>query len=194
MQTEIRRGQEADRRGIAETLVEAFYKEYKAISKSKPQLVEIMERNILPERFIVAFDKDSASVVGALSLSDEKGYAVGVDEAQLKRMFGWFKGKIVAGILRDEFIRPLHFATKTAYIANVAVRENARGQGIAKALLRKALRMDEYETYTLDVVEGNEVVLPLYKGLGFVEVGREKEKGGWMKGFRFRYLLTHKRV
>lgn len=46
-----------------------------------------------------------------------------------------------------------------------------------------------YPAYELDVVEGNEGVIPLYESVGFQEIGREKENMAWLKGFKHRTIM-----
>lgn len=62
-------------------------------------------------------------------------------------------------------------------ITNVAVFEEARRKGAAKALLAELLRMGrEANLYgiTLEVREGNMPALYLYEGIGFVRAGVRK--------------------
>lgn len=60
-------------------------------------------------------------------------------------------------------------------VANVAVTEKARGQGIGKALMTALLAHAEtlsLATVTLEVRPSNAAAIRLYTGLGFHEVGR----------------------
>lgn len=61
-----------------------------------------------------------------------------------------------------------------ADICNVAVREDARRRGLAKAMLRKLMEEGEklgVKAFTLEVRVGNAAAVALYRGLGFKEAG-----------------------
>ena len=57
------------------------------------------------------------------------------------------------------------------YVTNVAVLPEYRRQGIAKALIEKALEND-MQFLTLEVRESNTPAINLYKSLGFETVGK----------------------
>ncbi len=190
---EIRWAKEEDRLGIAETLVDGFYKHFKSVAKSKDTLHKALLPALKPERFVVAVDLDEQKIVGTVSISDKDGYPIIVLKPHLRKVFGFLKGTIVAAVLRDEYYIPKVFADGQAQVDNVAVRESARKQGLAKAMLSFALKTEGIKCFTLDVVEGNEAVLPLYESVGFKETGRKKENFAWQKGFSFRYILTHQK-
>lgn len=62
-----------------------------------------------------------------------------------------------------------------ADMMNLAVRESARRQGIAKALvlaLCRALSKEGVRSLTLDVRDSNEPAIRLYEALGFAQVGK----------------------
>ena len=162
----IRTGQEQDRRGIAETIVEAFYDQFKALTTDKDAVAAGLTPMLHPERFTVAVDEQGA-VVGTVAVS-------------------------AAVALRDEFYRPKVFSPGQAQLDFVAVREHARGQRLAQKMLEHLLGKGKYALYTLDVVEGNEHVMPLYQSLGFQETGQEKEKNAWAKGFHFRHMMAYR--
>ncbi len=61
------------------------------------------------------------------------------------------------------------------YINNVAVRPEARRQGVATALLQELRRQGgELAFITLEVRESNQGARTLYDGLGYREVGRRR--------------------
>lgn len=61
------------------------------------------------------------------------------------------------------------------YINNVAVRPEARRQGVATALLQELRRQGgELAFITLEVRESNQGARDLYAGLGYREVGRRR--------------------
>lgn len=71
----------------------------------------------------------------------------------------------------------MHRVLDEGYIANVAVDEAFRRQGVATALLRALLedaRMRKLSFVTLEVREGNLAAISFYRKLGFQEAGRRK--------------------
>jgi ribosomal protein S18 acetylase RimI-like enzyme len=191
MDISLRYGQEQDRRGIAETIVTAFWDQFKHLTKDQEIVIRLLADSILPERFFVAAEQESGHVVGTVAIADEHGYAILIDEPAIKKAFGFVKGSIAAAFLKDELYRPKVFKIGQAHIDFVAVRQEMQGQGLAKGMLRALLREKRYSLYTLEVTQGNERVLPLYLQLGFVETGREQVKAARLKGFSFRHLLAY---
>lgn len=185
----IRQGTEQDRNDIADTVVKSFWSLLSGLGESQQSMVSLLSDMMQPERFTVAVD-DAGAVVGAAAVGDESGYPIQVQPALLKKQFGFIKGTMAAKALADEVHRPRAFKEGEATISLVSVREDARGQGIAKDMMRYILNSGKYRLYTLDVIEGNEQVLPLYEGLGFRHTHKEKEKGAAMKGFNFRYMMA----
>ncbi len=64
-----------------------------------------------------------------------------------------------------------------ADITNVAVRENCRGRGIGKAMLRELMKRGRergIERFTLEVRVGNQPAIGLYEKLGFESAGVRK--------------------
>lgn len=190
MTYEIRQGRDQDRRGIADTVVEAFYDQFKALTTDKDAVATGLAQMLSPERFTVAVDAQG-QVVGTVGLSDAQGYAVTVQSEVLRKAMGLIKGNIAALALKDEFYRPKTFEPGQAQLDFVGVREAARGHHLSTSMLTYLLDQGGYRLYTLDVVEGNERVIPIYEGLGFRETGTEKEKNAWAKGFSFRHMMAY---
>lgn len=191
MDIDLRYGQEHDRRGISETIVAAFWDQLGHLVNDQEKVIHLLADFVLPDRFFVAADKESSQILGTFSIVDERGYAFKVDEAAIKKAFGLFKGSIASAVLKDEFYRPKAFKTGQAHIDFVSVREEYRNRGLAKQMLKAFLQEKRYGLYTLEVVEGNERVLPLYQQLGFAQTGREPEKRARLLGFSFRYNLAY---
>lgn len=187
----FRRGEPEDARGIAETIVEAFFDSFQPLSKSEEKLANVVEAGVQTDHFFVAVDEDTAEVVGTVGLADAASYPILAAPKTLKEQFGWLRGTIAKRFMEAEFYRPKAFAPRQAYLAYVGVNKHARGQGIAKRMLESALRESDYERYDLDVVAGNESVLPLYESIGFHEVAKVKEKFAWLQGYPFRYLMSY---
>lgn len=186
----VRMAVDGDRAGIAATIAEAFSDHFKALKMPAEAIAGLLQPAIDPGHFIVAVS--GPDVVGTLGVADENGYPLVVQRAFLRRELGWLKGSITAAIMADEYYRPKSFTPGQGHIDFVAVRHAARGRGVAAEMLRFALASLPHHPLTLDVVEGNERVLSLYQRAGFKIVDRPREKHGWMKGFRFRYLMRQR--
>ena len=167
----IRPGQEGDRAGIAQAVAEAFYEYFRAIGKSRQEIAGLLAYLVQPERFTVAVGPDG-QVLGAVGCGDERGYSVEPLREPVMRSLGPVRGFFALQVMRDEFRRPRAFEPGEGHVDWVARRQ--------------------YPLYTLDVVAGNEHVMPIYESVGFHEVRREKEKGGWYKGFRFRHIMAYR--
>lgn len=75
-------------------------------------------------------------------------------------------GYVVFWLIRDE-----------VQINNIAVRPDARGQGLGEALLRRTLDLARSmggAAVILEVRVSNQAAVGLYRKLGFVEIGRRK--------------------
>lgn len=166
---------------------------FSSATTSQEKIVHLLEPGIDPSKFWVAIDPASHEVVGTVGVADESGYPLRVVKGAVQEALGRFKAFFVVPVLEDEFTIPRTFTPGQAYLNFVGVRAVARGERLASRLMQAVLDTNEYDVYTLDVVQGNERVLPIYESLGFVEVGRPKEERGWMKGFTFRYMLEYKR-
>ncbi|MGI5965312.1 MAG: ribosomal protein S18-alanine N-acetyltransferase [Anaerotruncus rubiinfantis] len=71
----------------------------------------------------------------------------------------------------------MHRVMDEGYIANIAVDEAFRRQGVAKTLMQALLTFAKEKRLgflTLEVRAGNWPAIQLYEGLGFGEVGRRK--------------------
>lgn len=190
MTYEIRPAKPGDARGIAETIVEGFYQDLKALTKSKKKLLRVLEPAIQLDRFFVAEDTRTGTVVGAVGLSDLQGYSVQLKPDVFKAELGPVIGSLGVKIMSYEINRPGVFGNNQGQIDFVCVRHSARGHGLAEKMINRLFQDTRYAEYTLDVVEGNERALALYERVGFRVVGIEKEIGGkWFKNFSYRYLM-----
>ena len=188
MKFDIRQGQEQDRLAIADTIVEAFYHQFKALTTDKQGVRDGLAPMLHPQRFFVAVD-GQGDIIGTVGLGDEQGYALTIMADVLRKALGFVKGNVAAIALKEEFYRPKAFQPGQAHLDFVAVRESHRRQGVARQLVQHVLNTGAYTHYTLEVLEGSEYILPLYQQLGFVITGTEKERASALKGFSFRHLL-----
>ena len=188
----IRMGEQKDAPGIAATLAEAFFDHFNSLCDDPKQIADALTLAIHTDSFVIAEDESTGEIVGTIGIADADDYPVAVQPKQLRKAFGLLRGTIAGRVMRSEFYQPKTFRKGQAQISFVAVRKKARGHHLATVMLEKLLLLCNYTLYTLDVVEGNEKVLPIYESVGFIRTGKEKEKGASMKGFSFRYLMEYR--
>jgi ribosomal protein S18 acetylase RimI-like enzyme len=123
--------------------------------------------------------KESASSFGS-SFEEEQDRTVDVVRAHLsgsseKAFFGCFQFASLVGIVgvgREPGLKERH----VAFVRSLYVAPDARGRGIGKSLLEAALRHTTHwpgvEQVRLAVTAANAPAVCLYRGLGFIEVGR----------------------
>ena len=186
---DIRRGQPGDAPGIAETVVETLYAALSQLDRDKDKLVRALAAMLHPDKFVVAAIRPTQEVVGVAAIADAGGYAATVSDAVLRKEFGLFKSKLASSIMKDEIYRPESFRPGEGHVYYMGIKEGYRAGGIAEALISALQADSRYQLLTLEVIEGDEQVLPLYEKMGFVQVGRAKEPGAALKGFHFRYQL-----
>ena len=102
-------------------------------------------------------------------------------------------GLYVAAALLDEELAgyaEIRIVAGEAQVYNIAVAAEKRREGIGGALLRHMIEKAEESGCTvlkLEVMDGNEAAMELYRKLGFREVGRRK--GYYAKGRRDAVLM-----
>ncbi len=192
MAIEIRSARGDDRRAIMETLVEAFYSEFKPLSSSRSKLIDGLAHAVRPERFLVAVERTGASgdVVGTVAIVLGGKSPLEPEGKLLARHGGLVHGHLGGRILQREMSAPIKVRPEDAYLSCVAVKKSHRGYGIATRLIDAAVREVSAPRYLLDVMAGNEKVLKLYRKEGFEILGESKEPFGKLKGFGHRYILA----
>lgn len=188
MDINIRKGKDSDRVGIAETFIEAFYETSNLFANQNKRF--FLSQPIHPDRFRVALAEDR--VVGIVGIAEEGRYPISVFKKLLKKEFGFIKGSLAANVLSSEFYRPKTFRPQEGHLLFVGVREEFRGQGIAKEMLKKIFEEESFKLYSLDVVSGNEKVIPLYEKAGFKIIKKDSSKNSRRPGIKFRYLMEKK--
>lgn len=185
----IQQGTPADAAGIAAVVAEAFGEFFERLGVAPHAMGKLLTAMVVPQRFMVARDQNNA-IVGVAGWGDAQGYSIVVDQKVLRRSLGFMRGSIIGRFLQAEIQRPHAFMPGQAQVDWVAVAKTHRGRGIAGRLLGQLLAQTDYSLYTLEVVEGNERVIPLYERLGFAQTGRLREKAARLKGFHYRHVMA----
>lgn len=153
MAYDIRMGRARDAQGIAQTVGEAFYGEFRQLTRNPGRLAQALSGMVDPSRFAVGVNPEAGSIEGAAALSDAAGYAVTARKDVLAKALGAVRGGLSFGVLRRELQRPERFSPGQAQVDFVAARKRARGQGLAHDILAFLLSRGGYARYTLDVME-----------------------------------------
>ena len=124
--------------------------------------------------------KDAPSAFGS-SYEEEKDFPASIIEGRLAEKtdrgpFGAFEGESLIGLValgREN----MHKLTHKALIWGMYVKPEARGKGIARALLHEALSLarsvPEVQQVNLCVNASNAGAIQLYESVGFKAFGRE---------------------
>jgi ribosomal protein S18 acetylase RimI-like enzyme len=187
----VRPAVESDRADIASVIVEAFRREFSALSRNMDKITSALTPAIEVGRFFVA--ERGADVIGAIACTDHTGRAMRVGAADWRRHLGLVRGEAAARILAGQWMSRLDYPADTGYLEFVAVAERARRQGIATKLVEGVITQTPYIDFELEVTDVNVPARECYRKIGFVDVKQKKEKFGRFKGFRERIWMHYTR-
>ena len=191
----VRQAVESDRADIASVIVEAYAREFSALSRNMDKITAALTPTIEVGRFFVA-DRGAdrgADVIGAAACTDHTGRAMRVRAADWRRHLGLVRGQVAARILARQWMSRLDLPAETGYLEFVAIAERARRQGIATELVEGVIAQTPYIDFELEVTDVNVPARECYRKIGFVDVNRKKEKFGRFKGFRERICMHYPR-
>lgn len=174
-------------REVAAVFVDGYEKELSSLSNNREKLIEAFQKMICPDVFY--FATLEGEIVGIVACSNNQNRALTIDKTILINYFGYVKGTIGYHFMKDEFNKKLSSQNDAGYIECVATTVNARGKGVATALMRYVLENEVYQRYTLYVVDTNEGAYRIYTKLGFTEFKRKKESFSKMKDFNHKIYM-----
>lgn len=135
------------------------------------------DRDVLHTLFGDSFQENMAyaclfdnKVVGFLAYSNSKQRSVALKKEVCQRLLGRISGFLVYQQMGAMLCKVNVSSEKECYLDFLATSEAARGKGVGAALMNYALALPEYDVYTLDVLEKNNVAVTLYEKLGFCRV------------------------
>ncbi|WP_066363470.1 GNAT family N-acetyltransferase [Herbidospora mongoliensis] len=180
---EIRRGDEADRRGITDVLVRGFAGDFAFFSRDAQVLADAFEHMILLDRFYVALADGEPAAIASLTEGAQECFAPRGDE--FRRHLGRVHGTISHAIIRSQFLGAYDGARAgLAEIGFVTTAPRFQGRGVATTLMRHLLALPEYDEYVLrDIKDTNAPALGLYAKLGFREFRRRRVRFAKRAGF-----------
>ncbi len=187
----VRKAQESDRHNLSKTFAYSFEKDFSALVKDMDRIAKVLEDGILIDHFYVA--EQEKAIIGIIACTDCNERAVQLSRRECIKQLGFFWGLIGFSILSAELTRPLDYPNNTGYIEAVGVLQHARGQGIAKALLKEITRNNaSYSEFVLDVTDINTSAQKCYADFGFVEFKRTPVKHAKQRGYSSKIAMKYK--
>jgi ribosomal protein S18 acetylase RimI-like enzyme len=192
MEYKIRKANEDDKHQIAQTIAHSFEEEFSNLSKDIECIAKIFENVLDIARFIVA--EQDGKIIGVTGYADCTGRAISPIKKDCRKHLGFFRGSIVYMVFYDEFVKPLTFPPSTGIIDVVGVLEEARGRGIAKAMLEKTVKNNpQYSEFVLNLKDNNISAFKAYEKFGFREYERVPYKWAKQAGFNAKVWMKYKR-
>ena len=186
----VRRAKESEKYQIALTIAHSFKNDFSNFAKNIDNMAKVFESGVDIPRFVVA--EKNSKIVGIIGRGDCNGRALNVSKKACRKHLGFIRGSIAFMVFKEEFMQPLICPATTGYIDLVGVLEEARGQGIAKAMLRKTVEYNpEYAEFILNVTDINTGAIKLYEGFGFAEFERKPYKWAKQAGFKEKIWMRY---
>ncbi|MDO5755327.1 MAG: GNAT family N-acetyltransferase [Tissierellia bacterium] len=185
MNDKIRFGKEYDRKAITELLAKGFPEQWKALSKKKKKVMEIIEGGIHPENFVLC--EEDGDIIAVLGFNDGKSFPVTVDKRALWRNY-FILAPIFGYFMEKEFAMSHLANTDILHLSFFTVDSDVRGRGKGREFFQKALELLDKEYYVFDVVK--ESLLPFYESMGFRIIKRKKIPFSFIYHYKYRYIMV----
>ena len=187
----IRVANENEKSQVAEVFAKSFKEDFAVLANGVDNVAKIFENGVNVPRILVA--EQNGKLVGALGCGDCSNRAFHVTKKDCKKHLGFLRAYLAHAVFSEEFVKPLPHPANVGYIDFLGVLKEARGQGIAKALLAKVVEhFPQYDEFILDVTDVNTTAIKLYEKAGYVEYKREHSK--WAKygaGFKEKVWMRY---
>ncbi|MHB0858126.1 MAG: GNAT family N-acetyltransferase [Anaerolineae bacterium] len=172
---------DADRADMAAIYWEAFGRKLKPLLGKRDRVLRVLERDLRPSAAFGAYRAGELVGIAGVTVDEERlldpHTATYVDE------YGWLKGRVLAGMMRYVYRMPYE---GEVYLSALAVKPEARGQGVGTALLNEVLAYAQElgkSTIGLEVIDTNPGARRLYERMGFVVIKRQRMPYARMWGF-----------
>jgi ribosomal protein S18 acetylase RimI-like enzyme len=197
MEYTIRKAVENDKEQIAQTIAYSFKEDFIGKTKDMDVIASILVKNayifengVNTDRFIVA--EQNGKIIGVIVCADCTVRAVVPTKKDCRKKLGFIRGSISYMVFREEFVNPLELPPTTGAIDIVGVLEEARGQGIAKAMLEKTVEDNpQYSEFVLNVKDNNAPAIKAYEKFGFSEYERVPYKWAKQAGFSAKVWMKY---
>jgi ribosomal protein S18 acetylase RimI-like enzyme len=194
MEYHIRQAESSDKLQIARTFAHSFEKEFALLIKDMERIAKALESGTDADRFLVA--EHNGKIVGIIACADCTGRAVYPNRKDCVKHLGFIRGLIGYKVFTDDFTHQLIYPATTGYIEFVGVLAEARGQGIARAMLEEIVKRNpQYTEFILDVTDVNVRAQQIYEKFGFAEFDRVPVKWAKQMGhFNAKVYMKYTRV
>ncbi|OZB95346.1 N-acetyltransferase [Paenibacillus sp. XY044] len=162
------------RQGISETFAEGFTQWLGFFSKDSKKIAAAFAHMFNLDQFYVAVS--DRQVIGMAACTNGKSLSVKLDNKELRKHLGFYKGSMAGIFLKKEFEAPfVNPSPGVGSIEFVGTASQFRGQGIASQLIRCIIEQTPYQVYLIEeVADTNIPALKLYTKLGFEEYKRRQ--------------------
>ena len=192
MEYRIRKAKESEKLQIARTIAHSFEDDFFSLTKDTDRVAKVFENGLDANRFLVAEQADK--IIGIICCENCTDRVLRMSRINCIRHFGFIRGYIAFKVFAEEFMEPLAYPPTTGRIAIVGVLEEARGQGVAKAMLKEIIAHNpQYSEFILDVTDINATAIKLYEKFGFVEYDRIPYKWAKQAGFNAKIWMKYVR-
>lgn len=158
---------------MSEIFAEGFTQWLGFFSKDKKVIAKTFAHMFILDQFFVAVA--NGKIAGVTACTDGTKKSVRLNNKELRRHLGFFKGSMAAIFLKKEFEAPYeNFPPNTGSIEFVGTAPKFRGQGVASQLIKHIIDNTPYNDYVIDeVADTNIPAMRLYEKLGFEEYRRK---------------------
>lgn len=182
------------RKQIAEIFAEGFTQWLGYFSKDKNIIAKAFAHMFVLDQFYVAMANDE--IAGVTACTDGKSNSVKLNNKELRKHLGFFKGSMAGIFLKKEFEASYeNFPQDTGSIEFVGTAPKFRGQGVASQIIKYIIENTAYNDYIIDeVADTNIPAIRLYEKLGFEEYRRKPMPEKIAKKNGINHLLSLKYV
>lgn len=179
---------------MSEIFADGFAQWLGYFSKDRNKIAKAFAHMFVLDQFYVAVANNKIAGMGACT--DCRTLSVKLNEKELRKHLGFFKGSIAGIVLKKEFSSPFkNPSLETGSIEFVGTATGFRGMGVASQIISYIVRNTPYRTYLIEeVADTNIPAMNLYKKLGFDEYRRipvqkkKAEKIGINNFISFKYI------
>ena len=192
MEYSVRKANENDTTQIARTIAFSFDQDFSGLIKDMERIARFLENGVDADRFIVA--EYDGKIIGITGCADRAGRALSPAKKDCRKHLGFIRGSIAYKVLYEESFGLLNYPATTGVIDFVGVLEEARGKGIAKAMLEKTVESNpQYSEFILNVKDNNDRAIRVYERFGFVEYERVPYRWAKQAGFAAKVWMRYTR-
>lgn len=187
----IRNSTEEDRIKLSEVFAEAFFEEWKSLSRDVNKISRALRSGITLENYLVATINNE--IVGFLAYVTGDNRAFYANLKDFQKEFGYFKGYMGKMAIKEDLEESRKLDDKTIYIDIIGVKKEFFRRGIASRLIDFCVKNNDYSEFTISVTNVNRAAINCYEKFGFQEYKREKVRYAKMRGYsEFIFMKYHK--